>query len=157
MLDLLLEHFGDGVRWTRGRYYDGRGRHCLIGAIHYLHLRLKHRIPSEPALHFLREAMPRRTFGLVYFNDYRCRGFDELRAVILKARALALGEAEWGGPLRQSSAGCLGRWGRNATRAWPTATFDRGLRFVQWRPKRFLSHTSRNHGVGKWLNPDLAR
>jgi hypothetical protein len=105
MLDLLLEHFGDGVRWTRGRYYDGRGRHCLIGAIHYLHLRLKHRIPSEPALHFLREAMPRRTFGLVYFNDYRCRGFDELRAVILKARALALGEAEWG-----RTAAAVERW-----------------------------------------------
>ena len=31
MFDLLLEYFGDGVRWTRGRYRDGHGRHYLIG------------------------------------------------------------------------------------------------------------------------------
>ncbi len=36
MLDLLLEFFGEnGEHWTRGRYDDGHGRRCLIGALQY--------------------------------------------------------------------------------------------------------------------------
>jgi hypothetical protein len=49
--------------------------------------------------------MPRRTFGLVYFNDRRCRTFTELRSVITEARALALGEVE-----RQRAAAVVERW-----------------------------------------------
>jgi hypothetical protein len=66
---------------------DAQGRRCLVGAVDYL--RRKHRIPSGEAVSFLREAMPRRGFGLVYFNDHRCRSVAELRSVIVKARALA--------------------------------------------------------------------
>jgi hypothetical protein len=52
VLDLLLEFFGEsGTHWTRGRYHDGHGRRCLIGALDYL--RRKH-----------------RRFALVYFNDH---------------------------------------------------------------------------------------
>jgi hypothetical protein len=32
-------------------------------------------------------------FGLVYFNDRYCRTFTELRAVIVKARAIAIANA----------------------------------------------------------------
>ena len=32
MLNLLLEFFENGARWTRGLYQDGHGRRCLIGA-----------------------------------------------------------------------------------------------------------------------------
>jgi hypothetical protein len=103
LLDLLLEFFADGARWVRGRYHDGHGRHCLIGAVY--HLRRKHRLASAAALDYLREALPRRTLGLIYFNDRRCRDFAELRAVILKARALALGEVD-----RERSAAAVGRW-----------------------------------------------
>jgi hypothetical protein len=60
-LDLLLE-FPNGAYWTRGRYHDGRGRRCLVGAIDYL--RRKHRTPSGEALSFVQEALPRRR-GLV--------------------------------------------------------------------------------------------
>ena len=102
-LDLLLEFFGDGTHWTRGRYNDAQGRRCLVGAVDYL--RRKHRIPSGEAVSFLREAMPRRGFGLVYFNDHRCRSVAELRSVIVKARALALGEAE-----RERAASAVKRW-----------------------------------------------
>jgi hypothetical protein len=42
---------------------------------------------------------------LVYFNDHRCGSFSELRAVIIKARALALGEAE-----REQAAATVQRW-----------------------------------------------
>jgi hypothetical protein len=46
VLDLLLEFFGEGgAHWTRGRYHDGHGRRCLIGALDFL--RRKHRIRSR--------------------------------------------------------------------------------------------------------------
>src|SRR5262245_4289079 len=115
VLDLLLEYFGDnGEHWTRDRYDDGDGRRCLVGALRYL--RCKHRIPSEGAECFLHEAMkhglPPRRGGLVYFND-RCQSFAELRAVILEARAIALGEAE-----RERCAAAFERWLAELRREW---------------------------------------
>ncbi len=38
----------------------------------------------------LDEALPERRGGLVIFNDQRCRSIAELRALILKARAIAI-------------------------------------------------------------------
>src|SRR5262252_8896807 len=43
LLDLMLEYFADDGHWTRGRYDDGNGGHCLVGAL--LHLSRKHRLP----------------------------------------------------------------------------------------------------------------
>ena len=104
VLDLLLEFFGEsGEHWTCGRYHDGHGRRCLIGAPDYL--RRKHRIPSEGAEYFLQEAMPHRRFALVYFNDHRCQGFAELCSIIVNARAFALREAE-----RERTAAAVERW-----------------------------------------------
>ncbi len=104
VLDLLLEFFGEsGAHWTRGRYHDGHGRRCIIGALDYL--RRKHRVPSEGAEYFLQEAMPYRRFALVYFNDHRCRSFAELRSIIVNARALALREAE-----RERATAAVERW-----------------------------------------------
>jgi hypothetical protein len=41
MLDLLSKYFADSEHWIRGRYHDGHGRRCLIGALDYLrHKRL---------------------------------------------------------------------------------------------------------------------
>jgi hypothetical protein len=107
VLDLLLEYFGEqDERRTRDRYDDGDGRRCLVGALSYL--RGKHRIPSESAECFLHEAMkqglPHRRGGLVYFND-RCRSFAELRSAIVEARAIAVGEAE-----RERGAAAVERW-----------------------------------------------
>ena len=42
LLDLMLDFFADEVSWTRGRYDDGDGGHCLVGAL--LHLSRKHRL-----------------------------------------------------------------------------------------------------------------
>jgi hypothetical protein len=39
LLDLMLEHFAGDGHWTRGRYDDGNGGHCLVGAL--LHLSRK--------------------------------------------------------------------------------------------------------------------
>jgi hypothetical protein len=47
LLDLMLEFFADDGYWTRGRYDDGSGGHCLVGAV--LHLSRKHCLPKAPA------------------------------------------------------------------------------------------------------------
>ena len=87
LLDLMLEHFSDDGHWTRARYDDGNGGHCLVGAL--LHLSRKHRLPRTPAIALLQDAMPRPGLPLVHFNDARCGSAAELRSVILTARRLA--------------------------------------------------------------------
>ena len=94
LLDLILEFFADDGHWTRGRYDDGNGGHCLGGAL--LHLGRKHRLPTAPAIALLQDAMPRPGLPLVRFNDTRCGSVAELRSVILKARRLAHDDAERG-------------------------------------------------------------
>ena len=92
LLDLMLEHFADDRHWTRGRYDDGNGGHCLVGAL--LHLSRKHRLPRAPAIALLQDAMPRPGLPLVHFNDACCASVVELRSIILKARRLADDHAE---------------------------------------------------------------
>src|SRR5438045_9712913 len=92
LLDLMLEHFADDGHWTRGRYDDGNGGHCIVGAL--LHLSRKHRLPTAPAIALLQDAMPRPGLPLVHFNDACCGSVAELRSVILKARCLAEDHAE---------------------------------------------------------------
>src|SRR6516164_10734157 len=92
LLDLMLELFVNDGHWTRGSYDDGKGGHCLVGAL--LHLGRKHRLPTAPAIMLLQDAMPRPSLPLVHFNDTRCGSVGELRSVILKARRLADDQAE---------------------------------------------------------------
>ena len=92
LLDLMFEFFADDLHWTRGSYDDGRGGHCLVGAL--LHLSRKHRLPAAPVISLLQDAMPRPGLPLVHFNDARCGSIAELRSVILKARRLAHDHAE---------------------------------------------------------------
>ena len=92
LLDLMLDHFAEDGRWTRGRYDDGNGGHCLVGAL--LNLSRKHRLARAPAIALLQDAMPRPGLPLVHFNDTCCGGLAELRAIILKARRLADDRAE---------------------------------------------------------------
>jgi hypothetical protein len=92
LLDLMLEFFADDGHWTRGSYDDGKGGHCLVGAL--LHLGRKHGLPTASAIALLQDAMPRPGLPLVHFNDKRCSSAVELRSVILKARRLAHDDAE---------------------------------------------------------------
>jgi hypothetical protein len=57
LLDLMLEFFANDAHWARGRYYDGHGGHCLVGAL--LHLSRTHRLPAAAAIALLQDAMPR--------------------------------------------------------------------------------------------------
>jgi hypothetical protein len=88
----VLDFLADGSNWIRGSYNDGDGRRCLVGAVVYLGR--AHHLPSWAALSFLREAIPNRQFPPVYFNDRHCSSVAKLRSVIVKARCLALREAE---------------------------------------------------------------
>jgi hypothetical protein len=92
LLDLMLEHFAGDGQWTRGRYDDGNGGRCLVGAL--LHLSRQHRLPRAPAIALLQDAMPRPGLPLVHFNDTCCGSIAELRSIILKARRLADDHAE---------------------------------------------------------------
>ena len=92
LLDLMLDHFADDGHWTRGRYDDGNGGLCLVGAL--LHLSRKHRLPTKPAIALLQDAMPRPGLPLVHFNDTCCGSVAEVRSIILKARRLANDRAE---------------------------------------------------------------
>lgn len=92
LLDLMLEHFADDGHWIRGRYDDGNGGHCLVGAL--LHLSREHRLPRAPAIALLQDAMPSPGLPLVHFNDRCCGSLAALRSVILKARRLADDRAE---------------------------------------------------------------
>ena len=92
LLNLMLEYFDDDGHWTRGRYEDGNGGHCLVGAL--LHLSRKQRLPRAPAIALLQDAMPRPELPLVHFNGTCCGSVAELRSVILKARRLADDHAE---------------------------------------------------------------
>jgi hypothetical protein len=103
LLDLMLEHFADDGHWTRGRYDDGNGSHCLVGAL--LHLSRKHRLPRAPAIALLQDAMPKPGLPLVHFNDSCCGSVAELRSVILKARRLADDHAE-----RERAAAAVKTW-----------------------------------------------
>ena len=67
----MLEFFADDGYWTRGRYDDGNGGHCVVGAV--LHLSRKHCLPKAPAIGLLQDAMPRPGLPLVHLND-RCCG-----------------------------------------------------------------------------------
>ena len=92
LLDLMLGYFSDDGHWTRGRYDDGNGGYCLVGAL--LHLSRKHRLPRAPAIALLQDAMPKPGLPLVHFNDTCCGSVAELRSIILKARRLADDHAE---------------------------------------------------------------
>jgi len=63
LLDLMHEFFADDGHWARGCYDDGKGGHCLVGAL--LHLGRKHGLPTAPAIALLQDAMPRPGLPLV--------------------------------------------------------------------------------------------
>ena len=85
VLDLMLDFFADDGHWTRERYHDPHGRHCLVGAVLYFSAK-----DGLPVMSLLEAALPRRQMGLIAFNDRLCRSAAELRSAILRARAVAL-------------------------------------------------------------------
>jgi hypothetical protein len=124
LLDLMLKFFADDGHWTRGSYDDGKGGHCLVGAL--LRLGRKHGLPTAPAIALLQDAMPRPGLPLVHFNDTRCGSVAELRSVIIKACRLAHDDAE-----RERAAAAVKAWLLDQiqkSRAAPAAHIEETMR-----------------------------
>ena len=123
VLDLLLKFFGDGERWVKGRLSDRRGNRCLVGALDFVgnhhaiqsdgaerylvdeislaatcndadtdRFRASLRLALSGGRYRISETVLRRD-SLSDFND-GCRDFAELRALILRARASAMNDAD---------------------------------------------------------------
>jgi hypothetical protein len=98
-LDSLLRLFGEnGEHWTRLILHDGEGKHCLVGAIDDLYRKQAAPRGTRRGVGFYIGAVfgPHRLLSraaLITFNDL-CKSFDEFRAVILKARAMAQRDME---------------------------------------------------------------
>lgn len=91
MIDLLCQFFDDGRRWIRDEFHDHDGNRCLVGAMR--HIRAVRHFYGDPTRYYLQKAMAadEHEEGLVAFND-GCRDFAELRALMLKARRLAVAD-----------------------------------------------------------------
>ena len=89
MLDLLIEFFDDGAKWTRCDFHNPHGARCLVGAMQ--HLRAVHRLSGDPTRYYVLAAMPYhwRYAGLMGYNDH-CRVFSQLLITLCRARQLAL-------------------------------------------------------------------
>jgi hypothetical protein len=118
-LDAMLEFFDGGSRWTRGELVTGDGQaRCLVGALR--HVRNELRIRGDGTVHYLRDAaqpdyddleicLPlllwsnreRDDADLMGFNDGST--YDEVRALIVAARALAQAELDAAGERRRTS------------------------------------------------------
>jgi hypothetical protein len=106
LLDGVLEFFGeDGAGWRQGTWVDPQGRRCLLGALEFV----RRKRPAELAELYLTEAATMRSEAvaklltpepahpyaasvavLAYYNEVNCRSFEDMRALILAARDLAL-------------------------------------------------------------------
>ena len=89
LLDLVVEFFEDGRYWLRGDFTDDEGKGCLVDALR--RMRRVHGLYGDAARRYLTEAMPER-MPLQPFNDF-CDSFRELRALIGRARQLAVADA----------------------------------------------------------------
>jgi hypothetical protein len=96
MLDLMLDFFDDGSKWSRGWGDYLTGTRCLVGAMS--DIRARYKISGDHAREYIIRAIPRdqqwsRFRGLMDYNDRHEGGWPELSMVLNKARHLALCDA----------------------------------------------------------------
>jgi hypothetical protein len=117
VLDAMLEFFDGGKRWARGDWvtYPARNR-CLVGALKYVRFELG--IRDDNTAELLESALPQhhryllyrllnphddfqpsydfqRQHRLMWLNDH-CRRYQQVRAVIVRARKAAEAELDAG-------------------------------------------------------------
>jgi hypothetical protein len=113
ILDAMLEFFDGGKRWTQDMLSDASGQHrCLIGALR--HARQQQRIREDGTAFYLRVAWIAPDLAdklmslalpawdglsdpddgdLMIYNDV-CDSYDEVRKLIVTARAIAQAELD---------------------------------------------------------------
>jgi hypothetical protein len=98
MLDSLAEFFDNGRRWLKGDWHDDDGNRCLISAMY--HLRAVMNLYGDGTGYYLRMAQPEMTRQRIeYFND-EAASYDEIRALIDRARTLAESDRDKGPKLQ---------------------------------------------------------
>ncbi len=97
VLETIFRFYGEREHWTRGTRDDGKGKHCLIGAIE---LHCKHPGTVNDIIDYIGAAIwPHRQAEyysldrLMTFND-RCSGSERICDVLVKAPALARRDVE---------------------------------------------------------------
>ena len=97
VLETIFRFYGEREHWTRGTRDDGKGKHCLIGAIE---LQCKHPGTVNDIIDYIGAAIwPHRQAEyysldrLMTFND-RCSGSERICDVLVKAPALARRDVE---------------------------------------------------------------
>jgi len=96
LFEAMLEFLGpNGERWTCGTLLDKDGNRCLIGAMR--HCRAKLRMNGgDKAAYCLRKAIRHHLNGeasdIMGFNDILADSFEDVRAVLVRARDSAFGK-----------------------------------------------------------------
>jgi hypothetical protein len=97
VLETIFRFYEEGDHWTPGTRDDGKGKHCLVGAIE---LHCKHPGTVNDIIDYIGAAIwPHRQAEyysldrLMTFND-RCSGSERICAVLARARALARRDVE---------------------------------------------------------------
>jgi hypothetical protein len=86
-LDYIEDFFHNGLNWTRDTYKAENGARCLVGAANYVRVS-----QIDCAKHWLLQAIQERAPQLKTieaFNDDSRRSYEEVAAVIARAKQLA--------------------------------------------------------------------
>jgi hypothetical protein len=100
VLDRALEVLGpNGEHWTQGKFDDGAGSYCMVGAIMFAQTQL--RVEDNDAMYLMVEVFSASEFMREYgvaaqhsmliadFNDTPGRQFAHIRQVLQRARDIA--------------------------------------------------------------------
>ena len=87
ILGLLLNFFGEGERWIKGRFSDRRGKCCLVGALDVVGAR--HATRGEAAERYLTDAIAEQRG-----RRPRCHG-DDVDYARLRAALRRAARGEW--------------------------------------------------------------
>jgi len=82
VLNLLLKFFGDGERWTKGRFSDRRGNCCLVGALDFVSSH--HVIKGDAAERYLAAAISDEKGRRICCHD-NGEDYARLRAALRRA------------------------------------------------------------------------
>jgi hypothetical protein len=83
VLNLLLNFFGDGERWIKGRLSDRRGRCCLVGALEFVSSH--HAIKGDAAERYLAAAISREKKDRRVRRQENGEDYAKLRASLRRA------------------------------------------------------------------------
>ena len=97
ILDHMLEFFGSGETWLQGEETDGKGNYCVLGAVT---LCSPDPLSDSRVRLLLVHALNSQKSTVWAFND-RAKSYKSIKALILRARSMAVDRARADRRLRQ--------------------------------------------------------